>query len=202
MYPSLTKLVPILLGSLALAAQAVPITGQINIQTGSVVLTPNMLGAVSSVGGSSNGLVTAIEGAYPAALVGDFVTYKPFIVAVGAQSIATFWSVTDTLAPIGTGFNYSFDLGAITSVIQTPTNLFVNGAGTLRSNNPALDATPGLWSYGINSADGSPTSGAFSFQSNNVAQNVAVPDGGNSLILFGAGLIGLGGLARSFKFLA
>lgn len=200
MYNSLTKIVPLLLCGFALTAQAVPITGQINIQTGSVVLTPNMLGAVTNVGGSSNGRVTAVEGTYPATLVGELVTYQPFVVAVGAQAIPNFWSVTDILAPVGAGLNFSFDLGAITSVIQTPTNLFLNGSGTLRSNGANIESSPGMWSYGINSADGSPTNGSFSFQSNNVARNVSVPDGGSALILFGVGLIGLGGLARSFKF--
>lgn len=202
MYNSFTKIVPILFGTLALAAQAVPITGQINIQAGSVVLAPSRLGAVNGVGGSSNGVVTAAEGAYPTALVGDFVTYKPFIVAAGAQPIGTVRSVTDALPPLGIGFNFSFDLSAIASVVHPPINLFLNGAGTLRSNNPALDATPGPWSYGINSPDGSPTGGVFSFQLNNVAQSVAVPDGGSALITFAVGLVGLGGLARSFKFIA
>jgi hypothetical protein len=62
-----------------------------------------------------------------------------------------------------------------------------------------LDPTAGLWSYGINSADGSPTSGFFSFQSNNVARAVGVPDGGTTVMMFGMGLVGLAGLGRAFK---
>lgn len=194
---SLIRILPLLLGSIALTAQAVQITGQINIQAGTVVLTPNVLGAVTAVGGSTNGIVTSVEGAYPVALKDDVVTFKPFAVAVGAQAITSLWSVTDLLAVVGTGFNYTFDLIAMTSVIQTPTNLFINGTGTLRSNDPNLNATPALWSYGINSSDGTATSGVFSFQSNNSAQS-QVPDGGSTLVLIGAGLMGLFGYSRTF----
>jgi len=197
---SFGKLVSLLVGStaLALTAQAIPITGQINIQTGLVVLTPNQLGAVTVVGGSTNGRVTGIEGAYPASLLGDVVTYKAFNVALGAQAITDFWSVSDLLAPISGGYSYSFDLASVSSIIQTPTNLFLNGMGTLKSTDPLLDATTGMWSYGINSADGSPTNGFFSFQSNNVAR-ASVADSGSAVILFGLGLLGLGGLARMFS---
>lgn len=193
----LVKLVPLLVGSIAFAvsAQAVPITGQINIQTGLVVLTPNQLGAVTVVGASNNGRVTSVEGSYPAALIGDIATYKAFNVALGAQAIQNFWSVSDLLAPVGTGFNYSFDLATITGIAQTATSLTVNGSGTLKSTDPLLSPTTGMWTYGINSADGSPTSGFFSFQSNNVAR-ASVPDGGSAVILFGLGLISVGGLSR------
>lgn len=200
MKTSFTTLASLLVGSigLALTAQAIPITGQINIQTGLVVLVPNQLGAVTVVGASTNGRVTGVEGAYPAALLGDVVSYKAFNVALGAQAIADFWSVSDLLAPVGTGFNYSFDLASVSSIIQTPSNLFINGLGTLKSTDPLLSPTAGMWSYGINSADGSPTNGFFSFQSNNVAR-ASVADGGSAVILFGLGLLGLGGLARMFK---
>ena len=200
MKKSFGKLVSLLLGStaLALTAQAIPITGQINIQTGLVTLTPNQLGAVTVVGPSTNGRVTGVEGAYPASLLGDVVSYKSFNVAVGAQPIADFWSVADMLAPINGGFTYSFDLSSVTSFAQTPTSLTVNGVGTLKSTDPLLTATTGMWSYGINSADGSPTNGFFSFQSNNVAR-ASVADSGSAVILFGLGLLGLGGLSRMFS---
>jgi len=201
MKKSFGKLVSLLVGSaaLALTAQAIPITGQINIQTGLVTLTPNQLGAVTVVGPSINGRVTGVEGTYPVALLNDVVTYKAFNVLLGAQAITDFWSVTDLLTPAAGGYNYSFDLGSITSIIQTPTNLFLNGTGTLKSTDPLLTATPGMWSYGINSADGSPTNGFFSFQSNNVARGASVADSGSAVILFGLGLLGLGGLSRMFS---
>ena len=195
---SLIKILPLLLGSLALTAQAAQITGQINIQSGSVVLTPNVLGAVTAVGPSTNGIVTSVEGSYPVALLNDVVAFKAFNVAVGAQAITSLWSVTDVLATVGSGFNYTFDLGAITSVVQTATNLFINGSGTLKSNDPGLSATAGLWSYGINSSNSTPTSGVFSFQSNNSGVAAAVADGGNTLVMIGVGLMGLVGYSRKF----
>ena len=150
------------------------------------------------VGPSTNGRVTAVEGAYPASLLGDVVSYKAFNVVVGNQGITDFWSVADLLAPVVGGFTYSFDLTSITSRAQTPTSLTVNGVGMLKSSDPLLGATMGLWTYGINSADGSPTNGFFSFQSNNVAR-ASVADGGSAVILFGLGLLGLGGLSRMFS---
>ncbi len=202
---SLAKIIPIILGTCALTAQAALITGQINITSGSVVLTPNLLGAVTQVGPSLNGIVSSVEGSYPAALIGDSVAFKIFNVALGAQPITSLWSVTDTVAPIGTGFTYSFDLASITAILQqaaSPTQggrLNIDGLGTLRSTNPALDPTFGFWTYGINSADGSPTNGVFSFQSNNVAlgnPNTNVPDGGSSMILLGVSLLGIFALSR------
>jgi len=191
MHTSLTKLIPLLLCSIALTAQATPITGQVNIQAGSVVLNPNHLGAVTNVAGSWDGLVTSVEGSYPSTLLGATVTYKPFAVALGNQPITSLWSVVDAT----TGFSYSFDLTSVISIIQTGSNLFMNGQGKLWSSNPALSAAPGMWSYGINAADGTPTSGIFSFQSNNVAR---VPDGASTLILLGVGLMGVAGIGRGF----
>ncbi len=206
---SLAKIIPLLLGSCALTAQAALITGQINIQsglTGGLILTPNQLGAVTSVGASPSSVVTSAEGSYPTALVGDTVSFKGFTVGLGAQAISSLWSVTDTATGgLAGGFNYTFDLAAITAVFQSSTRLLIDGTGTLRSNNPGLDATTGVWSYGILSADGTATNGVFSFQSNNVSLGVApnpvtgVPDSGSSIILLGVSLLGLFGLSRRLK---
>jgi hypothetical protein len=181
-----SSIAALLFGSLALTASAIPITGQINFQ-GNVVLTPNMLGAVESVAPATNVRVTSVEGtSYPATLVGDTGTYAGFTVATGAKSITPLWSVTDTG---GTGFNYSFDLLNISTSNQASNNLFLAGSGTLRISGGGFDPTPGLWTYNITSADGSPTSGVFSFQSNNTAQGQTVPDGGSTVILLGAGFL-------------
>ncbi len=195
---SLLKTIPLLLSSIALTAQAVPIAGQINIQSGTVVLTPNQLGAVTAVGPSANGVVTSVEGSYPMSLIGDAVTHKSFLVTMGSQPITSLWTATDV---VGTGFSFSFDLGSITSVTQSSSLLSLTGTGTLQSTNPGLDPTPGLWTYGINSADGTPTNGVFSFQSNNVGAPIptGVPDGGDAVILVGVGLLTIGGLARRFS---
>lgn len=194
MHTSLTKLLPLLLCGIALTAQATPITGQLNIQAGSVVLTPNQLGAVTNVAGSWDGKVTSVEGNYPSTLLGSTVTYKPFTVAAGNQLITSLWSVADA----STGFSYSFDLNSIISVFQTSANLFITGEGKLWSSNPDLTAASGLWTYGINSADGTPTNGVFSFQSNNVAAK-GVPDGASTAMLLGVGLMGAVGIGRRFK---
>lgn len=176
------------LGSLALTASAVPITGQINIQ-GDVVLTPNQLGAVVSVGPATNARVTSTEfPSYPGSLVDDPVTYAGFTVSTGVKNITPLWTVTD-VGVGGTGFTYSFDLLNISTSTQSGQQLFLAGSGTLRSTNATLDPTPGSWTYNINSGDGSPTSGVFSFQSNNVAMGQQVPDGGSTLMLLGGSFL-------------
>jgi len=196
MNTSFLKILPLLLGSIALTAQALPITGQVNIQAGSVVLVPNSLGAVTSVGASGNGHITSVSGDYPSTLFGAIAAYKTFNVVLGSQPITSLWSVTDP----NSGFGFSFDLMSIVSIVQTQTNLFIDGTGSLDSTNPALSSAPGFWSYGINSANGAATNGIFSFQSNNVAQNQVpvVPESGSSLMLIGAGLMGLAGFGRFF----
>lgn len=200
----LLKTIPLLLGSFALTAQAVPIAGQINITGSNVTLVPpNSLGAVTAVN-ATTGTVSAVEtnASYPLSLVGDTVTYSGFGVNLLPQSLLL-WTVTDVG---GTGFSYSFNLSAFTSIIQTPFNLFLVGTGILSSTNPGLDPTPSQFTYGINSANGSGTGNppVFSFQSNNVGVPVAVntPDGGDALILFGAGILSLAGLARRFGWAA
>jgi len=199
MNTSLARLVPLLLGSMALSAHATPIISQINITAFDVVLTPNQLGAVTSVGGSSDGLVSNVSGgttSYPTTLVNsaDLVTYAPFSVTVGLQAVDPLWSVKD----LANGYTYSFDLISITSVVQNSQNLNISGTGDLLSTNPlATGPTLGSWSYDITSPNGGPTNGDFSFQSNNVS--VQVPDNGNTLILIGAGMLGLVGLGWRSK---
>ena len=207
MKKTLIKIIPLLLGSFALTAQAALITGQINITGVSVtVVPPNVLGAVTAVNAAS-GTVTAVEtsSSYPLSLVGDTVTYGSFAVAVGPQAITNLWTVSD-LGVGGTGIGYSFDLTGITTVSQSPFNLFILGTGTLKSTSALLDPTAGTWTYGINSANGTGTGSppVFSFQANNVGSpvGVTVPEGGDTVILFGLGLIGLAGFSRKFRLAA
>jgi hypothetical protein len=195
-------LVAALLGSIALTAHAVPITGQINI-AGTVLLNP--MGTTLASATSANattGTVNIVEGTYPVTLLGDTAIYKAFNFAIGAQPIPALWTVTD-VAP--TGFTYSFDLATISTFTTSggaglPSNLFLAGSGLLSSSDPNLTPTSGMWTYNINSADGSPTgAGTFSFQSNNVGVGTPVPDGGSTVVLLGTSLFALGLLASRRK---
>lgn len=194
MNTSLARLVPLLLGSMALTAHATPIIGQINITAFDVVLTPNQLGAVTSVGGSTDGLVSNVSGgttSYPTSLVNSAypVMYAPFSVTVGLQAINPLWSVND----LANGYNYSFDLISISSVVDNSGFLNLTGTGNLLSTNPlATGPTLGAWTYTIQSSNGGPTNGYFSFASNNDVK-ASVPDNGNTLILIGAGMLGVVG---------
>jgi hypothetical protein len=189
----LARLVPLLLGSMALTAHATPIVGEIEIQAGSVMLTPNQLGAVNTVGPSTNGLVASVSGAgtsYPVSLDGDQVAYTSFTVTLGPQAVLPLWTLS------GNGYTYSFDLASITSIVQTSTSLTIDGTGSLISTDPDdTGPTPGTWSYDIN---GGPTDGVFSFESNTADPHA--PDGANTLILLCVGLLGLVGFGwRSDK---
>jgi hypothetical protein len=193
------KLLPWLLGSIALTAQAVSITGQIGIQSSSVGMVPNASGVlVTSGSGSANGLVTSVNGDFPETLLYDLATYQPFNLSLGAQAITSLWSVTDVVPGNETGFSYSFDLGSITSIIQADSKLIVSGAGILKSTNPALDATAALWTFGLGMAEGSPSPAFFAFHHSEVAV-IAVPDRESSLLLLALALVGFLGLARTFE---
>lgn len=188
---SLTKTAAVLLlTAMAVSAHAASITGQINIQTGSVILNPNTLGTATSAN-AATGIVTSVEGSYPMSLIGDTASYSAFNFAVGPQAITPLWTVTDS----GGGFTYSFNLTNISTFNQSSQQVFLAGSGMLTSSNANLTPTNGLWTYNITSADGSPTNGVFSFQSN----NVAVPDGGSTLVLLGLSFFGTALIAARRK---
>ncbi len=171
----------ILLVAMSVSAHGAAITGQINIQTGLVALNPNQLGTASSAS-AATGTVTSVEGTYPGTLIGDTASYSAFNFQLGAQTVTPLWTVTDS----GPGFIYGFNLTNISTFTQSNNQVFLAGSGFLTSTAPGLTTTPGLWTYNITSADGSPTSGFFSFQSN----NVGVPDGGSTLALLGLSFFG------------
>jgi len=187
----LAPAVALLLASSVLTTRAVPIVGQVNI-SGTVVLNTATLGTATSAL-LTTGILNLAEGSYPASLVGDTATYSAFNFALGPQVITPLWTVTDL---VGTGFVYSFNLANVTTYTQAANNLFLAGTGTLTSSNPVLSPTAGLWTYNINSADGSATNGRFSFQSNNTASGPMVPDGGDTVLLLSGSFLGFAFLMR------
>lgn len=190
----------LLVGSIALTARAVPITGQINIG-GKVILNPG--GAAQTLttatgAQATTGTVNLVSpgGSYPVTLLGDTASYSAFNFALGAQSVTPLWTVTD-LGVGGTGFTYTFALQNVTTFNQSFNNIFLAGTGILSSSDPTLQASNGSWTYSINSFDGTATDafGNFAFESNQGATG-AVPDGGSTALLLGGALIALAVAAR------
>ena len=88
---------------------------------------------------------------------------------------------------------FTFNLLSSTVVSRSATFLSVTGTGIITG--PAgFDATPGVWAFSTQNAGGHPHD-TFSFSANTT---VGVPDGGMTLALLGAGLMGLAAFRAKF----
>jgi hypothetical protein len=90
-----------------------------------------------------------------------------------------------------------FTFNLTSSLVQLPrsaTFLSISGTGTITG--PAgFDATPGTWAFTSQNSSGRPHT-TFSFSAN--TEGGAVPDGGMTLALLGAGLTGLAAFRAKF----
>jgi len=169
------------------SVQANPINGSLNFTGG--IMTYNST-AVTSFGGTT----TVAGGAV--APTGDYI---------GTQgATVTFVPGGFTFSPLGIvnplwtfsvgGVNYSFALNSVTSVTEVGgplPSLHVEGWGMLHIDGGFTDTT------GFFSLSSTGTGSSFGF----VAANVAVPDGGNTLMLLGSALsvLGFGVFRKSRK---
>jgi len=83
---------------------------------------------------------------------------------------------------------FTFDLTATTFLQQSSHGILIEGSGIIMGNN--FDPTPGFWSFSQQSGKG--TTLTFS------ATTSAVPDGGMTMALLGAGLMGLAAFRAKF----
>jgi hypothetical protein len=184
------KIATAALAALALAtvAQAVPINGTINITasgtTANIDSTANTV-TFNPAAPSANAAVDASTGnialLLPAttALVYKNFTYAPLSV------VNPIWS------GVSGGFTTSFNLTSISFVDESFdganfVGLILRGTGVMSSTRPGYDPTPGAWSF-----NASNTGSTFSWGSTG-----RVPDGGATLALLGASVLGLGGTRR------
>ena len=172
----------VIAGGFALSAQATPITGMLNIAGTANFNTSSLMTAgsatftdVITLGGNS----------------GDFAGF-----AVGTPVVMASYNfdpstITNGLWSVG---GFTFNLISSTVEKRSATFLSVSGTGII-TGPPGFDPTPGIWAFTSQNAGGQPGM-TFSFSANTHAG--AVPDGGMTLALLGAGLMGLAAFRAKF----
>jgi hypothetical protein len=165
------------------SAQAVPITGMLNI------------GGTATFNTTS--LATASSATFSDAIVlggnsGDFASFT-----VGTPVVMASYTFDPSTMTNGLWSVNGFTFNLTSSVVQQPrsaTFLSVSGTGIITG--PAgFDATAGVWAFTSQNASGRPHA-TFSFSAN--TEVGAVPDGGMTLALLGAGLVGLAAFRAKF----
>jgi len=164
----------------ALSAQAIPITGMLNIGGNATFNTNSLLTA-----GSATFTNAHVEGANTGTFAG-FAVNTPVVMASYTFDPSTMtsglWSVN----------GFTFNLTSSHVDFRSATFLAVSGVGIITG--PAgFDSTAGAWAFTSQSAGGHNGS-TFSFSAN----TAAVPDGGMTLALLGAGLVGLAAFRAKF----
>ena len=155
-------------------AEAKSITGLLNI-SGTATFNTNSLATAMSVVSFSG--VTAGAGN-----TGSFsVITQGTPVMMASPYIFTPSTATPALWSVG---GFTFDLTSSTVTTQNNHFLTISGTGTIFG--PGFSATPGVWAFTTQNASGKPGS-TFTFSAN----TTAVPDGGLTVTLLGAGLLGL-----------
>ncbi len=180
----------------ALDAQAtsIPITGNILISGTITMNGPNFVTATAftgfqdvTVGGPS-----AVSGDY-IGTSGSAVTVTPFTFAPTTAStpVDPLWSFTYN------GDTYSFDLAVLVENYAAPNGILLSGTGTAYITGPGTDYQPtsGTWDFSSQSEDLS----SFTYSSTTIVPAQSVPDGGSTLALMGASMIGLVVIRRKCK---
>jgi hypothetical protein len=162
---------------MVIAAQAIPITGSIDM-SGTATLNSTFLGSATAATAFTG---VTVGGAPTGAFAGTFgasVTWSGFS-----------WPSNILVSPLRTfvfGANtYSFDLANVSVFSQSNNFLNLTGFGTLHVT--GFDDTPGLWTFTISN----PTGGAhanFQFTFANSQTAAGVPDGGTTVMLLGSAL--------------
>lgn len=167
----------------AQVASAVPLTGNIDFAGGATLDSSNLATATSVLVWNPIVVVDG-TGSFSAANPATPVTFtSPWVFGSGKAAL---WQV------VLNGFTYTFDLTSSTVMTQNPFLLGVVGSGIISSSNPAETSTVGSWSFSTQNASGGSQNTRFSFS----ATSGAVPDGGTTALLVGAGLMAVSFVAR------
>ncbi|MGI9113793.1 MAG: VPDSG-CTERM sorting domain-containing protein [Chthoniobacterales bacterium] len=166
-------------------AQAAPITGLLNI-SGTGTFDTTSLGTATSVVSFTNVTVGGGNtGSFASIPVGTSVTMAAPYIFSPSTGTPALWSVD----------GFFFDLQTSTITMQNNNNfLSITGTGTIFGPD-GLDPTPGVWAFTSQNASGLPGS-TFTFSANTAA--VGVPDGGMTVALLGAGLLGMAAFRAKF----
>ncbi|MBV9009632.1 MAG: hypothetical protein JO354_10790 [Verrucomicrobia bacterium] len=156
-------------------AQAAQITGLLNI-SGTATFNTNSLATATAVTNFSDVTVGGGNtGSFSGIPIGSAVAMTSPYIFTPSTSTPSLWSVG----------GFTFDLLTSTVTMQTNNFLSIKGTGIISGNN--YDPTRGVWAFTTQSASGK--GGTFTFSANTGAAGVA--DGGMTVALLGAGLIGL-----------
>lgn len=174
-------------------AEAANISGSIDM-SGTAILDNSLLGSATKVTSVSGASVGGIPTGSFTGTAGDAVTWNGFGWNPSTTPVTPLWTFTDA----GTGSTYSFTLNSVS--VDSQDNKFLNllGSGTLSitGGTAAADDTTGSWSFTIsNPTGGAHANFAFTFANS----QTAVPDGGATAMLLGAGFLGLAGLRRKLS---
>ena len=169
--------------ALALSAQAIPITGGMTF-TGGAIFDTGSLATASTVKTFSNTNVMDADGSFTG-ISGPVTMSAPWTFApVPGLARPALWSIG----------GFTFDLSGTTGVERPVVGgiqfLVITGVGTIFG--PAgFDPTHVTWTF---STQAPKVNGQFSFS----AATSAVPDGGTTVTLLGAALIGLAAYRAKF----
>jgi hypothetical protein len=168
-------------------AEAAKITGSIDM-TGTASLNSTFLGSASATTGFGPVTVGGLPDGTFTGTFGSSVTWNNFSWP-SATSVNPLWSFSKG------GVDYSFTLESVT--VDTQNNKFLNLLGTGKLNATGYEQTQGTWSFTISNSTGAEHANfSFTFGNN---QTAAVPDGGATAMLLGAGFLGLAGLRRKLS---
>jgi len=157
------------------SAQAVPITGMLNISGtanyNAPIATATQVTLFQDVvtGGANTGSFAGIPAMVPVTMTSPYI-FNP------STPVPALWSVA----------GFTFDLTATTFLDQSVHGILIEGTGTIMGN--GFDPTAGEWSFSQQAGRG--TTLSFS------ATTSSVPDGGMTATLLGLGLAGLVGAGR------
>lgn len=163
-------------------AQAVPITGMLNIAGTATFDTVELENAHSATfnnvtvqGGNTGDFASLIVGT---SVTMAAYTFNPSTVTNGLWSVGGF----------------TFNLNASTIEAQSASFLNVSGTGIV-TGPPGFDPTPGVWAF-TSQSPGGIDHDTFSFSA--TTDTLGVPDNGMTAMLLGAGLVGLAAFGWKF----
>jgi hypothetical protein len=173
------------------AAQAATITGSISFASGAaggVIFGPtNNLATATSIEAFTQPIVTEASGSFAVIASGTSVDFTQPYVFAPSTPYSPLWTVS------GGGSTFEFILSSTLIAFQSSSFLALEGTGSLTGT--GFDPTPGTWRF---TSQGPSTGGKFSWSSAVETAAREVPDGGTTLALLGATLLGLHGVRRRF----
>lgn len=160
--------------AMPLLVQAIPIDGVVNMSGGAAL--NGSLGTATGVTSWSNVMVTSVTSGS---------ALDSFINVNDSVTMAAPWTFASGQAGLWTVGGFTFDLTTSAVEFQSGSFLSVKGVGYISGN--GFDSTIGDWYF---SSQGQAANDVFSFSATTVP-NGSVPDGGGTVAMLGAALVGL-----------